>query len=267
MQQDNSPDSLELRRDEINGIPILICSQDESRPKPLALLSHGFTGNKGFWSPHLRTLGGLGFFAVALDNRAHGTRHGASFHELAFDGNRLRLDVVRRLIKETADDIPGLIDHLVGWPGVDGSRIAMAGVSMGGYITFRAMVIDKRITVGAPVIASPFWDDIPRGVSIVEDDVNRLALAELDRAYSPARFPEAFAGRPLLIQIGGQDGHYDAVRVQSFYELLRAKYYRDNPEKVRFTIHDDVEHDFTPAMWSEALIWLKRYMLEDRPAR
>jgi uncharacterized protein len=250
----------EIRRDEIKGVPVLFCHPEINQPKPLILLSHGFTGNKGFWAPHLRQLAGLGYCAVALDNRAHGARSGASFHEMAFDGERLRLDVVRRLMKETADDIPLLIDHFVKRPDVDASRIAMAGVSMGGFATFRAMVVDERITVGAPIIASPFWDDLPRGVAIADDDASRLALKEIDAAFAPSRAPEKFADRPLLIQIGGADGHYDPARVQSFYDLLRAEYFQAHPDRLKLIIHDGVGHDFTPLMWSEALRWFERFL-------
>ena len=35
----------------------------------------------------------------------------------------------------------------------------MVGVSMGGFIAFRALVIDDRIGVAAPVIASPYFDE------------------------------------------------------------------------------------------------------------
>jgi uncharacterized protein len=255
----SSHGELDFRRDFVGDIPVLICTQKNDVPKPLVILSHGFTGNKGFWIPYLRTLGENGFFAVALDNRGHGAWSGASFHDQAFLGDRLRLDVLRRLIKETADDIPLLIDHFLKLPGVAGDRIAMAGVSMGGFATFRAMIVDDRITVGAPIIASPYWDDLPRDVRIVEDSASSQALDDLDCAYSPARFPEKFSPRPLLIQIGGLDGHYDGKRVMAFGQLLHADYDTEDAETLRVIVHAGVGHEFTPAMWNEALAWIRRF--------
>ena len=46
-----------------------------------------------------------------MDNKGHGERNGPDFKSQVFTKHGFNLYEVRRLIKETADDIPILIDH------------------------------------------------------------------------------------------------------------------------------------------------------------
>jgi dipeptidyl aminopeptidase/acylaminoacyl peptidase len=62
-----------------------------------------------------------------------------------FQDDKLDVYQVRRLIKETADDIPTIIDHLTADNQIDEQRIGMFGVSMGGFVTFRALVIEADV--------------------------------------------------------------------------------------------------------------------------
>jgi cephalosporin-C deacetylase-like acetyl esterase len=102
---------------------------------------------------------------------------------------------VRRLIKETADDIPSLIDHFISKKQVDAARIGMIGVSMGGFAAFRALVIEKRITVAAPIIASPYFDEKPKDVPIITRPEITQALKDYSLEFSPAHFPDRFYPR------------------------------------------------------------------------
>jgi cephalosporin-C deacetylase-like acetyl esterase len=184
--QNNSQADVELVKDIVDSIPVLKCFQKETRRKPLVILSHGFRGNKESWIPHLQTLAQHGYYAVALDNRSHGERREPDFVSQVFQGGNLKVYEVRRLIKETAEDISRLIDCLATATGVDQNRIGMAGVSMGGFTTFRALVIEKRIKVAAPIIGSPYWDDIPQGIPIADDPESQQALSSIAREFSPA---------------------------------------------------------------------------------
>jgi dienelactone hydrolase len=130
----------------------------------------------------------------------------------------------------------------------------------GGFTTFRALVIEKRIKAAAAIISSPYWDDMPQGVAIADDPESRQALEEIARGCSPSLFPERFPPRPLLIQIGRQDQHYNVDRVIEFAEQLRNDFYQEEPEKVKLIVHEGTGHEFTPEMWDNALAWFKKYL-------
>lgn len=259
MHGNGTPD-LTWTQASIDGVPVLGCFRVDGRRKPLVILSHGFRGQKESWRPQLEALAEQGYYAVALDNRSHGERMEPDFASQVFRGDRLKVHEVRRLIKETAEDVSRLIDHLRLAEDVDPQRIGMAGVSMGGFATFRALVTDSRITVAAPIIASPYWDDLPQGVPIAEEAEDREALERISRECSPALFPERFPPRPVLIQIGGDDGHYDGARVIAFAARLRDYYGAADAARVELIVHAGVGHEFTSDMWASALAWFDRYL-------
>jgi pimeloyl-ACP methyl ester carboxylesterase len=245
----------------IKGIPILSCftTDEETRPKPLVILSHAFQSSKEFWQDKMVSLAAAGYYAVALDNKGHGERKEPDFKSQVFENDGFNLYKVRRLIKETADDIPILIDHFNTRKSVDATRIGMIGVSMGGFIAFRALVIDDRIGVAAPVIASPFFDEKPRDVALANrPEINR-ALDAYSFKFSPACYPEQFYPRAVLIQVGGRDKHLDAGRVRQFYETLQP-YYRRISEKLRFILEENTGHEFTESMWNNVIQWFKKHL-------
>ena len=110
---------MNLIKEIIQGIPVLTAFKTDGQPKPLVILSHGFNENKERWASHLQALGASGYYAVALDNHNHGERKGVDFTTAVFCDDALKLHEVRRLIKETAEDIPRLIDHFAASPEVD----------------------------------------------------------------------------------------------------------------------------------------------------
>ena len=251
----------EVQKHFVKGIPALACYTTDSpnTPKPLVILSHAFQSSKAFWQDKLSALAASGYFAVALDNKGHGERNGPDFKSIVFSEEGFNLYEVRRLIKETADDIPTLIDHFSTHPCVDASRIGMIGVSMGGFITFRALVIEKRIRVAAPVIASPYFNERPRDVPLdTRPGINR-ALEDYAQKFSPDGFAERFYPRAILIQVGGRDKHLDAGRVKQFYKSLQP-HYAKMPHKLRFIEEKNVGHEFTDSMWQNILNWFEQYL-------
>jgi hypothetical protein len=242
----------------VDGIPILTARPRGAGPHPLVLLSHGFTGCKENWLEKLEELAGLGYCAVAIDNRLHGERSGAGFASLMPDG-KLNLLALRKVMAATAGDVSVLIDHFSADRGLDVSRIAVAGVSMGGFVTYSALASDRRIKVAMPIIASPFWSDIPGDTTVGMDDAAQAELKRLAASAEPAMRREAFPPRALLGQIGGADLHYNGARVERFYEELRPLY-GDSAERARLIVYPGVAHEFTGEMWTAALGWLETYL-------
>jgi len=252
-------DSLRIEKGSVNGIPFLFCFIKDGKPKPLVILSHAFGGSKDVWTDNLRELASLGYYAVALDNRGHGERKGVTFESVAFVEGKVDVCAVRMLIKETADDIPTLVDLFVALDEVDGDRIGMVGVSMGGFITFRALVLEHRIRVAAPVIASPYWDDTPKDMAVVGGSGVEEALEGYSRKYSPAQHLDRFHPRALLIQVGNKDVHFNLERVVQFHRKLETHYY-DTPDKIELVVHEETGHEFTPPMWAKVKNWLQTHL-------
>jgi hypothetical protein len=148
-----------------------------------------------------------------------------------------------------------MIDVLVRDPRVDAGRIGMSGISMGGFVTFAATARDPRIKAAAPLIASPYWDDVPRGTPF--QFVNTEAAFALAATSDPARHPERFVPRSLFVQIGDADPHFDTAKVHAFCEKLAADY-RDQPDRFAFRAYPGVGHDATPEMRASAVAWLER---------
>lgn len=252
----------------IQDIPTLACYRQDGRPKPLVLCAHGFSGAKEDLQEQLEILATAGYYALALDNRAHGDRPPPRFREAAFSGRGLDLYQVRRLIKETADDVVTLLDHLCPGseidpgqadPEINPGRIAMLGSSMGGYVTFRALVIDERIRVAAPLISSPYWDDVPADVRIDDSPQARQRLAQYAAQYAPAVTPGRFYPRPLLVQVGGRDNHLNPRRVSGFCRKLKP-YYAADPRRLRLVFEPKVGHRITQAMWDNVWDWLHTFL-------
>ena len=256
-----SAKGIEFETDDVAGIPILSCysSDEDIGSRPLVILSHAFQSSKEFWQDKMLSLARAGYYTVALDNRGHGERKGPDFQSIVFEIDGFNLYEVRRLIKETADDVPILIDHFITHDNVNAERIGMIGLSIGGFVAFRALLIDNRIGVAAPVIASPYLDEKPRDVPLVNrPEINR-ALDDYSREFSPAYYPGHFYPRAVLIQVGGQDKHLDADRVRLFYEKLKP-YYRRASAKLMFIQEENSGHEFSASMWRNVTEWFKEHL-------
>ena len=132
---------------------------------------------------------------------------------LAFDGpgqGELEFD----LPIEPAFEKPvsAVLDWLAAQPDLDASRVAAAGVSLGGYYAARAAACEPRLTcavaIGGPYAFAPNWDDLPslsRQAFMVRSHAPDLDSA---RQRAAALSLEGVAERirmPFLVVFGKQD--------------------------------------------------------------
>jgi pimeloyl-ACP methyl ester carboxylesterase len=247
----------------MNEIPVIVAKRDDNLRKPLVLISHGFTRSKEDFvdKGYLQELAMKGYYAVAIDNRLHGDRLGPDFKSVVINQfGKVDLIALRKAMKETAEDVTLLIDELSLLEEVDKDNIAMIGVSMGGFVTHRAVVIDSRIKVGIPIISSPYWDDIPGDVTTQMNEENRDKLIKISEDYQPANHKGNYAPTALLMLVGDMDMHYNLHKIQSFYVTLKG-YYSTCPENLNLIIYPDTMHEFKQEMWEQALQWLRKWLL------
>lgn len=243
----------------IQNIPVLTFTDGNRAPKPLVIMSHGFTGKKEDLIPYLKELASMGYYAVGLDNRLHGERDGEGFESVFSEGNRLNCFKLFNAIKENAEDIRTLIEYFVGESEIDITRVGMLGISMGGFTTYRVLCIDKRIKVAVPMISSAVWGDAPADVKIDDSPEAIKAFEVLSKNYSPSNSPNNFYPAAILMQAGGIDGHYNLVKLRGFYNTLNSNY-QSMSDRVNLIVHEGVAHTVTPQMWENAKEWLKQYL-------
>jgi len=255
-------DNLEMEKHVIQGIPTLSCFKGSGDHKPLVIFSHAFMGAKEAFTDHLQTFAELGYYAVSLENRGHGERSMPGFIvKKVFMEKKLNVYEVRKLIKETADDMVILINHFVKEGGIDEDRIGIIGVSMGGFSALRTLVMEDRIKVVAPIIASPYFNEIPEDVPIVKDPETMQKLKDYSDRYSPAFHLDRFYPRAILLQIGGRDIHFSGENVKEFCHTL-GPYYEKNPDRLKLIVHDNVAHEFTQPMWNNVINWFRKYLTQ-----
>ncbi len=243
----------------IQNIPVLTYTNHDQIPKPLVIMSHGFTSCKEDLIPCLKELANMGYYAVGLDNRLHGERTGDGFETVFSEGNRLNCFKLFNAIKENAEDIRILIEYFVHELDIDITRVGMLGISMGGFTTYRAMAIDKRIKVAVPMISSAVWGDAPADVKTDDSPEVIKAFEALSKSYSPSNNPNTFYPAAILMQAGGIDGHYSLVKLRDFYHTLKSNY-QSMSDRVNLIVHEGVAHTVTPEMWKNAKEWLEKYL-------
>ncbi len=254
-----SNDNSNFSKCRINEIPVIICTNEDTSPKPLVIFSHGFSGNKEFWKEYMKELAELGYYTVAIDNRLHGERNDEGFSSVLSSDGKVDFYKVFKAIKLNAEDIKQVLDYFTKKAEIDRTRIAMVGISMGGFTTYRTVVIDNRIKVAIPIIASPVWGDLPRDTPVNNNSEIIGRFNNLSGKFSPSKFLDLFYPTALLMQAGSKDIHFDVNKLKKFYEDIK-QYYVYDTSKLELIIFEGVKHEFTKEMWDNAKSWLARFL-------
>jgi dipeptidyl aminopeptidase/acylaminoacyl peptidase len=272
-------DMLERRRYEltrwripgpVEPIPLLLYHrQDLPGPKPIAVYYHGVTQSKEAYvdtHPTARRLADLGFVVAIPDAPGHGERPtGATLIE------RLRESLAHEFcadVEQAGDEVSAVLDWLAAHPEIDGTRIGVIGVSMGG---FTAAVVAARVRdrLRAAVcvagcadfrqcmattdsIAPGKWGPPDRAL----DAETRARIARID----PLGYPERYAPLPLLLLHGDRDTWNPCVTSERFAEAVRP-HYAASPDAFRLVIVPGAPHwPPNPTIVQEAVDWLRRHV-------
>ncbi|QRK10549.1 hypothetical protein JQX13_10915 [Archangium violaceum] len=237
--------SLQSSRKSLAGAPALAVhrgSREDALRRGAVLFFHGLGGSKEVNERELGVFADRGLFAVGIDVVGHGERcyldFGARF---THDNPRVKEEFLQ-VVQATANEVPAVLDALVAL-GAHPERLGISGASLGGFISYRALLVDRRLRVAAPLIASPEW---------------ALPLPE-----SPHRHLERFFPVALFSQTAGLDEVVHPSLARTFHARLEPLY-AQAPERLRYREFPLSGHMMRPADWDEAIRdaadWVVRFL-------
>ena len=221
---------------------LLAWSGDHERSRPAVLWLHGFTADKDTDRHELARLAEAGFVAVGIDLAGHGERKLPAF-DAHFVGTPSQVE--RRfyeLVAQTTDEIPSIVDELGAMDLVDDNRLGVTGVSMGGHITYAAVVTEPRIRSAVALLGSPIWPD----------------------GKGPMTLPQRFFPTPLLSITTANDEIVAPGAARALHETLQDTY-ATAPHRLRYLEIPNEPHMMSEKSWlvtiKEMVNWHSRFLL------
>ena len=226
---------------------LYIVPKNVKLPAPLVISQHGGGGTPematfhGGTNYHDQVRGAVaeGYVVFApltimypFRDRDHGTAIPAEVRGILDDELRARGTTLMGL---EAYKISRALDVVLKRPEVDANRVAMIGLSYGGFYTLYTTALDSRIKVA--IASCSFRDKEPTGSARTEKPAGRpndLSSVELVHLISP---------RPLQVQDGINDKGFPIDDVRRAVEKSRAYYPAEHAADFDFEAFDGV-HEF-----------------------
>jgi len=179
---------------------------------------------------------------VGVDAAGHGERALPSLRRRIDEASqREALGLMLPLVELTARDVPAVVRRMCEDGLADERRIALAGISMGAFVVYRAITLVQGIRAAVALLGSPEW---PEGIS-------------------PHLRPEAFRDTALLSVTAERDSNVPPDGARRFHALLERDGERRAP--ARYVEIPDAEHLMTEPQWRTAMDstvdWLRRHNL------
>lgn len=220
-------------------IPMLLASRavsEEHRARArVVIVAHGLGVGKEVQRPELERLARAGFIAVCPDAPHHGERRDGLLDLLDSSSGTERHERFIGMVAEAAAEIPLLIEY---FRNTLGARVAMTGISMGGFTTFASFMHEPRPDVAVPFLASPDWRAPDR----------RSPAFPLK---GPVCRPERFFPVPLMAVTAGHDTTVPPEAALSFLEMLRPLY-ASAPDTLVHAGYPASEHMMREEDWNNA---------------
>jgi pimeloyl-ACP methyl ester carboxylesterase len=276
-------------------VPVLIVRPAKAEGKrPAMIVLHGTGGSKEGVRSWLVDLAKRGIIGVAIDARYHGARAGGAKGSAAYNEAIVRAWKAKPgepqehpFYYDTCWDLWKTVDYLLTRPDVDGERIGMMGISMGGIETWLAASVDERVKVLIPAIAvqSFRWsleNDRWQGRANTIKAAHTAAAKDLGEAEVNARVCRALwhkvipgildrfdcpsmlrlcAGRPLLILNGEKDQNCPIEGARLAIASAEAAYKEAGAaDKLKILVASGVGHSVTAEQRQAALDWCVRWL-------
>ncbi len=286
----------------IERVPVLtVAPAGKSGKLPVMIALHGTGGNKDGMASWLEDFARQGIMGVAIDARYHGSRSGGEKGAAAYIAaiTRAWKTPTGKLTEhpfyyDTCWDLWRLIDVLETMPDVDGKRIGMMGVSMGGIETWLAASVDDRVIVAAPLIGvqsfrwsleNDKWQGRANTIKgsheaaakdLGEPMVNQKVCRELWSKVIPGILDEydcpnlirLFAGRALFIANGEKDGNCPIEGAKLAFAAAEDAFAKANAKgKLSIDVAIGVGHQVTAEQRKAAIAFCAKWAGSDETGR
>ncbi len=227
---------------ESNGIPLVICENEHPQPvKRCILFYHGFKGAKEKNLRELNSLAEQGFLVAGVDAVGHGARVYPDFDaRFANDSSTNNCEFIR-VVRESAAEVPYLIDTLNKMYTI--KSFGIAGISMGGFITYAAILQERRLQAAVSILGSPHWEG--------------------DEAHSPESHLEKFSSIHLLSMNAGKDEMVPPHFARDFQAALK-EYYTDYEQRFAYVEYSNSGHFIDDEdwidCWGKTLRWFEEHL-------
>jgi dienelactone hydrolase len=222
--------AIDVERTWLGSVPsLLVAPRERTAPLPTVLWFHGLGADKDVHQPELEQLAARGFLAVGVDAAGHGERRLPDLAERIAAPRAEALHTMLELAAQTALDVRGVLRILIDRGIADASHIGAVGISMGGYLVYRLIVIEPMIRTAVALLGSPEW---PRG-------------------DSPHRHPQAFDATALLSITAECDGSVPPAAARDFHRVLSRTH--PDPRRLRYVELSGAQHLMDAASWGTAM--------------
>ena len=219
------------------GLAYALWLPEAAPPWPGVVIVHGAGSRKENHADFAALATASGWAALAFDLPGHGHSE-------------------REMSGAAVDDIIGMARFLGEQDGVDPSRVAVRGSSLGGFLAISAAASAPHEIAGVIAICPAGEDHLARGVRSGRLEMRVADPLELEAwllAQDVGEAVERIAGRPLLLMHAEGDTQIPSEHSEELY--ARA----GEPGKLVIApggAHTTVQHD--PELQSMALRWLER---------
>ncbi len=245
-----------------NGIPIYYAAKEKNLP--IVLVFHGFTSSSLRQEERTGILSKMynsGFCVVAVDAVKHGARAGAE--EFLLMEPQKQEEMMFEIVEETADEINGIVKFIKESGIGDEKRVGITGISMGGFITFRAVVLADELKAFAPMVSSPYFEEFAKyalkknGIENFEEYEEKFKkLRELE----PLKNKECFLDKNLFIMAGELDNTVPEYFSRKGYEELKEVYEKSRcSDMIKYKSYY-ATHSENEEMIKDMIEWFKKVL-------
>jgi dienelactone hydrolase len=158
------------------------------------------------------------------------------------------------------DDLLAL-NYLAGRAEVDPNRIATMGMSLGSTMSWWLAAMDERVKAVISVACLTRYQNIIANGGINAHGIYYFVPDMLKEKIDSESVVGLIAPRPHLTLTGDKDETSPADGVQIINDFQRHLYkLYEKEENFRGVIYPGVVHSYTPEMWQETILWLKKHL-------
>ncbi|MEW6708856.1 MAG: alpha/beta fold hydrolase [Candidatus Riflebacteria bacterium] len=223
----------------VPGLVLPAISAGSPSSKCVAIVLHGLGVSKEVQIPEIQRLKASGLHAVAIDAPHHGSRDDGYLQLMdrvssKFEKHMMMLSIVLQQAAEVA--------ALVSFYREQRKKVAVIGISMGGFSTFALLKGKILPDLMAPMLASPDFR-CPERIDGMPESAIELC-GPLDAA-------EIESNICLFLVNAGQDAVVSSSGSEKLVARLKAQKNYD-PERVQYLNYPESQHFMRPTDWYDA---------------